>query len=67
MEADKLKQLNCLLMEFKKTELEPMIDFNPSNKQVAFNTSVALDLKQAVNDVSEYANYLLHKRRKEES
>lgn len=66
MKTSKLYQLNSLLEEFRETELDPMINFNAKTKQEAFNTALTLNLRQSVNDVSEYTSFLLYKRRQEE-
>ena len=44
-----------------------MINFNPKTKQEAFKANIALNLRQAVNDVSEYVNFKIYERGKEES
>lgn len=67
MDTNKLQQLADLLNEFRKTDLNPMINFNPKTKQEAFKANVALNLRQAVNDVSEYVNFKIYERGKEES
>lgn len=67
VDTNKLQQLADLLNEFRKTDLNPMINFNPKTKQEAFKANVALNLRQAVNDVSEYVNFKIYERGKEES
>ncbi len=67
MDTNKLQQLADLLNEFRKTDLNPMINFNPKTKQEAFKANIALNLRQAVNDVSEYVNFKIYERGKEES
>ena len=67
MDANKLQQLADLLNEFRKTDLNPMINFNPKTKQEAFKANIALNLRQSVNDVSEYVNFKIYERGKEES
>lgn len=67
MDANKLKQLADLLKEFKNAELNPMINFNPKTKQEVFKANIALNLRQSANDVSEYVNFKIYERGKEES
>lgn len=67
MDTNKLQQLADLLNEFRKTDLNPMINFNPKTKQESFKANIALNLRQAVNDVSEYVNFKIYERGKEES
>lgn len=67
VDTNKLQQLADLLNEFRKTDLNPMINFNPKTKQEAFKANIALNLRQAVNDVSEYVNFKIYERGKEES
>ena len=67
VDTNKLQQLADLLNEFRKTDLNPMINFNPKTKQEALKANVALNLRQAVNDVSEYVNFKIYERGKEES
>ena len=54
MDTNKLQQLADLLNEFRKTYLNPMINFNPKTKQEAFKANIALNLRQAVNDVRKW-------------